>query len=251
MRHLTEEELIEHYYGKSDSRIAHHLAKCGECAVAYTALAGDLTSLKAAEPPPRDSLYGEKVWRALSKSLPPHAVRRRSWLRLSAWQAIGYATACAVLLLSAFLAGRQWELRKPHVGAKNDALARQQVVLVDIGDHLDRSEGLLVELKHADPTNGDIIFPLQEEARGLLASNQACRDSLTQIGDPVLAVFLDRLSLVLDELASEPGGSNGANIKRLQDQINSDDLLFEVRVLRSRVPERKTGGAAQSHGGTI
>jgi hypothetical protein len=110
---------------------------------------------------------------------------------------------------------------------------------------------LLVELKHADITNADIISPLQEEAKSLLASNRVCRESLTQIGDPALATFLDHLGRVLDELASEPGGLNGANITRLQDEINSDDLLFKVRVLRSRVPERQTGGAVQPHGGTV
>ncbi len=251
MRHLNEEELIEHHYGESNARVEHHLEVCGECAGAYAALARDLAALKAAEPPARDALYGEKVWRSLSSSLPAYSMRRRSWLEVWLWKGVGYAAACVLLILGAFLAGRQWEQRKPRTVARNDVQTKQQVVLVVLGDHLDRSERLLVELKHADASNTEMVSPMREEARDLLAANRLCRQSATQIDDPALGAFLDRLGRVLAELANEPGGLSSSTIARLQNEMNTDGLLFEVRVLRSRVPDRQFGGAIQPKGGTI
>ncbi len=54
--------------------------------------------------------------------------------------------------------------------------------------------------------------------------------------DPELATALDRLDHLLDELANQPGGLNMATLARLQNETNADGLLFEVRVLRSRLP---------------
>jgi hypothetical protein len=251
MKHLNEEELIEHHYGESDAKVEHHLQVCGECAQDYAALASDLASLKAAEPPARDALYGEQVWRSLSSSLPAYAIRRRSWLGVSLWQGVGYAAACVLIVCGAFLAGRQWEQGKPRAAANIGGQSKQQVVLVVLGDHLDRSERLLIELKHADASNADIVSPLREEARNLLAANRLCRQSAVQIDDPTLATSLDHLGRVLAELADEPGGVSSSTIVRLQNEMNRDGLLFEIRVLRSRVPDQQPGGASQPHGGTI
>jgi hypothetical protein len=42
-----------------------------------------------------------------------------------------------------------------------------RVVVVVLSDHLDRSERLLVELKHADAENTALASPLRDEARSL------------------------------------------------------------------------------------
>jgi hypothetical protein len=44
---------------------------------------------------------------------------------------------------------------------------------------------------------------------------------------------------------------NSAAIARLQEQMNADGLLFEVRVLRSRIPEERGAGTNRANGGTI
>jgi len=62
---------------------------------------------------------------------------------------------------------------------------------------------------------------------------------------------LDHLDRLLAELANEPGGLNSATITRLQDEMNKNGLLFEVRVLRSRIPHSPGAGADNSKGGTI
>jgi hypothetical protein len=125
------------------------------------------------------------------------------------------------------------------------------VILVVLGDHLDRSERLLVELKHADAGSAEMVSPMRDEARSLLAANRVCRQDAAQIGDPALATALDHLNPLLAELANQPGALNSATITRLQEEMNADGLLFEVRVLRSRLPDRQAGSAARSNGGTI
>jgi hypothetical protein len=124
-------------------------------------------------------------------------------------------------------------------------------VVVVLSDHLDRSERLLVELKHADAGSEETVSPLRDEARSLLAANRICRQNAAKIDDPELAAALDRLDQVLGELANHPGGLNPATITRLQDEMNADGLLFQVRVLRSRIPEQEAAKAAQSKEGEI
>ena len=251
MKHLNEEELVEHFYGEGKAEIKHHLEVCGECAEAYAALEHDLSELKALEPPARAALYGEEVWRSLSNSVPAYAMRRRSWSSASVWKKGSYAAACALLVAVAFVAGRHWEQgKRPITAARNDSV-KEHVVLVVLGDHLDRSERLLIELRHADSSSAAMVSPLREEARNLLPANRRCRQSAIQIDDPAMATVLDHLDRVLAELANEPGGWSASGINRLQTEMNTDNLLFEIRVLRSRVPDREPGEVIPFNGGTL
>jgi hypothetical protein len=121
---------------------------------------------------------------------------------------------------------------------------------VVLSDHLDRSERLLVELKHADAESPEMVSPLRDEAQSLLAANHICRQNASKDDDPSLAAALDRLDHLLKELASQPGGLNMATLTRLQNETNADGLLFEVRVLRSRLPG-PPAEAGETKGGTI
>ena len=121
----------------------------------------------------------------------------------------------------------------------------QRVVVVVLSDHLDRSERLLVELKHADASNAEMVSPLRDEARSLMAANRICRQTAREDDDPALATALDRLDHLLTQLANQPEGLDNASITRLQDEMNANHLLFEVRVLRSRhvaEPHETKGG---------
>jgi hypothetical protein len=44
------------------------------------------------------------------------------------------------------------------------------------------------------------------------------------------------------ELANEPGNLTEADINRLRQEMNTDGLLFDIRVLRSRVKSPETKG---------
>jgi hypothetical protein len=124
-------------------------------------------------------------------------------------------------------------------------------VVVVLDDHLDRSERFLVELKHADLDSTTTDAPMRDEARNLLAANRVCRKNAAQTDDPELNTALDHLDSLLAEAANAPGGLNAENISKLQDEMNSEAVLFEVRVLRSRIAHRKGTGDDPAKGGTI
>jgi len=261
MNHLSEEDMILLAYGEGGDSAARHLESCPECAGAYAALKGDLKLVEQVEPPQRDEAYGERVWLAIAGSLPVYRPARRRWLGLTpVWlRGLSYAAACAVLVAGAFYAGRLWEQgakKQPAVAANRTPQAaqkqgRQPIVVVVLGDHLDRSERLLVELKHADPDSAELAAPLRDEARTLLAANRICRHKAADEDDPELGTALGHLDRLLEQMANQPGGLNGAAIARLQNEMNTDGLLFEVRVLRSRIPAEQHAGSANEKGGTI
>jgi hypothetical protein len=239
MNHLSEEELIAHAYAEDDSNaVQQHLVACPECSKAYSALGSDLADMKFAEAPARDSAYGHRVWESLAGTLPAYE-SRKSWFRGGLWPALSYVAA-GIALVCAFVGGRLWEHRHTQTIAQNHVQQQepgtqqppQRVVVVVLSDHLDRSERLLVELKHAE--SGSVASPLRDEARSLLAANQICRKNAKQDDDRALSTALDRLDQLLVELANQPEGLNSQSVAKLQDEMNVDGLLFEVRVLRSR-----------------
>lgn len=252
MKHLTEDELIDRYYGDDRSNTAQHLETCPHCARSYAALRSDLADLGPIAPPSRDESYGERVWSAISPLLSARTAQKPARSFLGLWLVLGSAAACASLVAGAFYAGRLWEHNQQHATtASAPATAQNKVVVVLLSDHLDRSERLLVELKHAHPDDSQIMSPLRDEARSLLASNRKCRQQAEKTGDPALTHALDHLNELLSELANQPGGLNAAAIAKLQDQMNADGLLFEVRVLRSRIPTRQVTMMPHVKGGTV
>jgi hypothetical protein len=55
---------------QADAGIEKHLARCAACAQAFAALRSDLAAIAFPAPPARDAAYGERVWAAISTSLP-------------------------------------------------------------------------------------------------------------------------------------------------------------------------------------
>jgi hypothetical protein len=252
MNHLNEEQLIAHTYGEDEDKLVQeHLASCAQCTKAYGALSSDLAEIAVVEPPARDTAYGRRVWLSIADSLPAYE-GRIPWLRGGPWRTLSFAAAGLAVVICAFLGGRLWEHKRVQTAAQNhvpqhqQSVARppQRVLVVVLSDHLDRSERLLVELKHADPDNGS---PLRDEARDLLAANQICRRNAKHEDDRALVTALDRLDHLLVELADQPEELDSATISRLQEEMNADGLLFEVRVLRSR----HAASSTHTKGGTI
>lgn len=251
MNHLSEEQLLELYYSKDHPEAARHLDACTTCADAYEALQADLADLKPVDSPTRDENYGVQVWDAIAHLLPAYARQRKQWFARPLWIGLSAASAC-ILLIAAFYAGRVWEHeQQPHNLALTTPAAPRppRVVVVVLSDHLERSERLLVQLKHASANDAELASPLRDEARSLLAANRKCRQEAEQAGDPALTKALDHLNTLLTALANQPGGLNADAIARLQEQMDKDGLLFEVRVLRSRIPDRHASANSPLKGG--
>ena len=250
MKHLSEEELIEHYY-EEDARKAdseRHLKACAACSESYAELQKVLDGVRPLTPPVRNEGYGKQVWDSIRGALPLYERPEPRWSLTRHWKPLSLVATCAVLIVGAFLAGRQWQrtqTQAPLVARTLDPQARQRVVVVVLGDHLDRSERLLVELNHAEARDAAQAVPLRSEARDLLATNRLVRQSAEQAGNAELYASLERLERLLIELANQPGGLTEADLNQLRQEMNTDGLLFDIRVLRSRVTGKQAAAGTK------
>jgi hypothetical protein len=259
MTHLNAEEMIAHLYGEGDK--AKHLESCAECAKAYAALKSDMAEMEFPEPPDRDDSYGARKWASLAPLLVSYQAPQQTWLGSPLRRAFSFAVVCALLIACAFLGGRLWE--RKQTSRSSDIASGQKprpveqtapperIVVVVLSDHLDRSERLLVELKHANAEGTGLASPLRDEARTLLVANRICRQKAGPDDDPRLAPALERLNQLLEELANQSDTPDPETLTRLQHDVNVDGLLFEVRVLRSGLPERPAAATSHTKGDTI
>jgi hypothetical protein len=265
MKHLSEEEWIEYYYGEGPSSarqaMQEHIVQCSECAVAGRELAEDLALMRPREGEAlRDSNYGEEVWQTLRTSLTPYPriemTRRLGWPE---WLTARVMVVSAAVLLAAiagaaFYSGRLWEKKQaPQVAATNNGQTGQRIILYVVSDHLDRSQRLLAELN--DPEQAAADHSLQATARELLTENRLYRQSSTRLEaagteDASLETILDNLEPALIELANQPDNLNSAKIERLRKELNTGELLFEIRVLRSKARQQEPNSGAL-HEGTV
>lgn len=265
MKHLNEEELIDHYYGidrnehsagaDGDGYVAQHIRECAECGTEYAALESDLSDLAEFDPPHQETKYGQRVWESIANSLPEKPYRKFLWGPPELWQGLGYASVAAILLAGTFYAGRMWEHSKTPVTASEPHISKpvapRRVVVVVLSDHLDRTERLLMELKHTDADESDMLSPLREGARNLLPANRICQREAEKSDDRELNKALADLDRLLTGLADQRGGLDSAELMRLQKQMNADGLLFEVRMLRSRIPATEKASGTPSKGDNI
>jgi hypothetical protein len=193
------------------------------------------------------SEYGQQVWTALRPRLIPYTKPAPAWKSWTYWRTPTMAIGSAVLLAAVFLGGRYWEraTAKKSTVAHNTQADRRVVLLV-LTDHLDQAERLLVELEHTDSSDQMGNVRLQSDAQELLASNRLYRDSARNIGDPAVATALEQLQGVLAEVADGPQ-LTAADLERVRKEMNIEEILFQIRVLRSN----QGGGPKLAKGASI
>jgi predicted anti-sigma-YlaC factor YlaD len=238
MKHLTDEQLIEHYLAEGANRVVveTHLRICSRCERVYEEISNAMEA-HAPVPPARERGYGERVWQSIQGELLPYPTKpKRSYF---SWPRLALAGACLLGIAAAFIGGSRWERSRTHPSqAANPARERERVVLIILDDHLDRSERLLVQLNHAGAEGSDLNDSLQAEARQLLPDNRLYRQSVPAGDDPIMTAALDHLERVLLEIANTPDKLNGVDITRIEQAMNTESLLFQIRVLRARTSRR-------------
>jgi hypothetical protein len=110
------------------------------------------------------------------------------------------------------------------------AETRERVLLMAMSDHLERSEILLVELAHAVPDENELKME-RALARSLVTENRLLRETARSAGDESRAALLDDLERVLVAVANGPASEDAADLDALKARIQSNDLLFKVRVM--------------------
>jgi hypothetical protein len=94
---------------------------------------------------------------------------------------------------------------------------------------------VLVELANAPAADGVDISREQERAQELLSANRLYRQTAAQAGDANVAGVLDQLERVLVEIAHRPSKLSKAEVENLRRQIESQGLVFKMRVVESNV----------------
>lgn len=238
MNHLSEEQLVLFYYGESGEAadIENHLAGCEACRAGFRSLQLVLNTVDSAPVPERNAEYGQAVWQRIEGRL---GARRRVSFRWWIW-----APATAALVLSAFLAGRlshRGEAPQAARSQQSNQQVRERILLVAVGDHLERSQMVLAELSNAPENQGKLdISDERQIAEELLNDNRLYRQTARTTGDAAVASVLDDLERVLLEIAHSPSEVSSGQLADLRRQIESRGLLFKVRVLGSQARDEET-----------
>ena len=237
MNHLSEEQIVLHYYGDAEGEpeIERHLAGCAECRAAFARVESMLQQIEPLEVPEPAANFEEKTWLNLRDRLPEHGgFFRRLFAPQRKWALAG---VMALLIIGAFMAGRFWPRHDQQIANQQPpaTVNPQRIVLVAVGDHLERSQMLLLEVVNNDET-GRINFSAEQQlARDLLDDNHLYRVSAQQAGDPQVARVLDELGRVLAEIANGPSEITASDLHQFRKTIQSEGLLFKVRVIQSEV----------------
>jgi len=248
--HLSEEQLVMYYYGEGEDTpaVRAHLDSCEACRAEYAHVQRVLNVVDAAPVPERDAGYGAAVWRRVQSRLP---LRRRFFLPVGwparQWAAVG---GVAALVVAAFFAGRY----SPKPGTASQASAgqvRERILLVAVGDHLERSQMVLVELANARPGEPLDFSAERERADDLVAANRLYRQTAARTGDARVASVLDELEPVLLEIARGPAQLSAEDVDRLRQRIESHGILFKVRVVESTVRRREQKAVPGAAGTTL
>ena len=255
MNHLNDEQLVLYYYGEQTLGVEEHLGECEGCRGAYHTLQRVLNSVDSLPVPERDAEYEARVWSATERELRQLPRRGRSsflghsgsrWFSLRPLIAVA---AMVALVIGAFFAGRTTSAPKPGAStAIADSQVRERVLLVAVGDHLERSQTVLVELSNAGaPKNGrlDISYE-QRAAEDLLESNRLYRQTASSTGDDTTAAMPEELERVLLEIAHSPSEVSEKQLDDLRKQIEDRGILFKVKVFGKQVEQREAAPSGSS-----
>jgi len=272
VNHLTEEQLVAYHFGDTErgddaAAIEQHLHSCASCQVDLCELRHVLAAVDSLPVPERSDGYGAEVWARIQPSLGRDAETWRD--RLAAFlspRRLVFAGGVAVLVVAAFIAGQYMPKQPagtvPQQAAQTAAPAatsvsaqpalvdrevvRERILLVAVGDHLERSQVALIELVNTQADATVDISGEQQRARNLVTENRLYRQTALTTGDPAVASVLDELERVLVEIANSPSTLTAAEFSKVRSRIEQQGIIFKVNVFGQRVRERETSSAVNA-----
>jgi hypothetical protein len=194
--------------------------------------------------PHRDAGYEEAVWTRLAPKLGQRS-RWSAWFNPSWFQPrkLAPVAMAAVLLVGAFFAGKyspRGASQPVAPVAQTAPDVRERVLLVAVGDHLQRSKMLLIEIANADPNTPMLFADGRETAQDLVHANRLYRQTAVNTGDTRVVSLLDDLERVLIEMAHGPDQLDNRDLENLRERIKAEGLIFKIRVAGSRLAQEET-----------
>jgi len=234
--------LIAYHDGDRTNRehVQQHLQSCAECRAALEKIEAVFAAMDSLPVPDPGENYGQRVWAAISPRLPEK--HPRWWEGFFAPRRLITVGAMALVAVVAFIAGRKpWQPPTP-VQTIDTAKVRERILVVAVGDHLNKSEMLLIELSNTqpNPASGKLvnISAEQHRAEDLLEENRLYRQTALKEGDQVMASTLDELERVLLDVANSPDQVTPARFESMQKKLESRGILFKVRVIQQGLRDR-------------
>jgi hypothetical protein len=243
MNHLTEDQLVLHYYGEADAPTGAtlHLESCDTCRSNYDSLRRTLDAMSALEVPERGADYGARVWQRVRPRIvaPPRRGIPASWVK---WGAI------AAMLSVAFFLGRVSQRPAQTVATAIPGQVKERILMVAVGDHLDRSQMVIAELVNTNSRGTLDISGEQHRVEDLVSENRLYRQAALRAGDAGVSNLLEELERVLLEIAHSPSQLDSAQLDELRQRIEAEGILFKIRVVGSTVREREKAPASEPSG---
>ena len=259
MTHPTEDTLndyIERELSPAEHvRVATHVETCADCALVvaeFQQIGREAAALGPIQPP-------EHVWTAIQSRVASRQSlvdSRESTAQSpqpkaqSLWPRYAWAMATAALVVMAFFVGRFAQQREQQTASEqragtaavrasaDDAAVRERVLLIAVGDHLERSQMVLVELAHAE-TRGELDISAERQlADDLVASNRLYRQTAQQMGQENVAGLLNELEPVLVEVARGPSTVSMQQLDVIQQRIEALGIVFKMKVIGSDIREQ-------------
>jgi hypothetical protein len=234
MKHLSDEDLAILVPGQEDAEIGTHLKDCPDCRSRRANFQEVIGLVSAAERlPRRDDSYGRDVWARLSPLLPEP--RKSIWSEFLAPGRLAFAGVLALVLVATFLAGRFW--RVPQSAPLSSGV-RERILVVALGEHLERSQAVLIEIVNAPATADLDVTSEKARANDLLAASRLYRQTASQTSEPAVASVLEELERLLLDVAHGPSHLTPEDLATLRQRIEQEGVLFKVRVIGANLRER-------------
>ena len=231
---------------KEREAIAAHLKECAECREELARIEAVFGALDAMPVPDPGEDYGERVWQRIAPRLDEQ--RARWWESLFVPQRLVALGGVVALVILAFVAGRMTQPQIPVAEQADAAKVRERVLVVAVGEHLGRTEMVLMELENAPEQKGQKtinISETQRRAEDLVEENRLYRQTALKEGDQAMASTLDELERVLLDIANSPEEVTPAAFETIRKRIEAQGILFKVRVVKQGLDERKTNPGAK------
>lgn len=250
MSHFSEEELIAYQNGEKKDRepIEAHLKNCAECKAMLNRVEALFAAMDSIPVPDPGDDFGRRVWHTIAPQLAEK--RARWWMGIFEPRRLSAAMAVAALVIVAFLAGIWLRPKRPVVQPNrptDEALVRERVLWLAVGEHLGKTEMMLMELANTQPkvvnTKELDISSEQRRAEDLLEENRLYRQTALQQKDTGLVSTLDVLDRILTDVAHSPDAVTPVQLEKIQQRISEQGILLKIRVVRQQLREKRNAVA--------